>query len=135
MRCKAELLCVDPSLVERVWPLARHFIKAAIERTALSDFAAVEKDVLSGRDYLWLAVSDQTVKAAATTQLSRVGDRTICLIVACGGRANWKALLPGIEAYARAEGCSEMRIGGRPGWERALDGYASKYVILQKELN
>jgi hypothetical protein len=32
-------------------------IRAAIERTDLSDFADIEKDVLAGDQLLWLAVS------------------------------------------------------------------------------
>lgn len=126
-----DLLCVNPADTGKVWPLARDLIKAAIERTDLSDFADIEKDVLAGDQLLWLAISDR-VEAAATTHLSR----GVCTLTACSGhqRERWLPLFVTIEKYAKAEGCKAMRIYGRPGWERVLDGYRREYVILEKAL-
>lgn len=124
-------------MVRDVWPLARHLIKAAIDQTGLSDFATIESEVLCGKQLLWLACASQRVNAAATTRLVRVSGRKICELVACGGkdRARWLPLLDGIEDYARKEGCAEMRIYGRKGWERVLAGYRAQHVILGKDLN
>jgi hypothetical protein len=126
-----DLVCVNPTDVQKVWPLARDLIRAAIERTELSDFADIEKDVLSGDQLLWLAISDR-VEAAATTHLSR----NVCTLTACSGhqRERWLPLFARIEKYAKDEGCSTMRIYGRKGWERVLDGYKAEYVILEKSL-
>ena len=126
-----DLLCVSPDDIKEVWPLASGLIRAAIERTDLSAFEDVEKDVLAGDQLLWLAISDH-VEAAATTQLSR----GICTLVACSGhhRERWLPLFARIEKYAKDEGCKAMRIYGRPGWERVLDGYRREYVILEKAL-
>jgi len=127
-----DLLCVNPSDVQKVWPLARDLICAAIERTELSDFADIEKDVLAGNQLLWLAISDR-VEAAATTHLSR----NVCTLTACSGhqRERWLPLFARIEKYAKDEGCATMRIYGRKGWERVLDGYKAEYVILEKALH
>jgi hypothetical protein len=126
-----DLLCVNPADVAETWPLARDLICAAIERTELSDFADIEKDVLSGDQLLWLAISDR-VEAAATTHLSR----NVCTLTACSGhqRERWLPLFARIEKYAKDEGCHTMRIYGRKGWERVLDGYKAEYVILEKSL-
>jgi hypothetical protein len=126
-----DLVCVNPADVEKVWPLARDLICAAIERTDLSDFADIEKDVLSGDQLLWLAISDR-VEAAATTHLSR----NVCTLTACSGhqRERWLPLFARIEKYAKDECCSTMRIYGRKGWERVLDGYRVEHVILEKAL-
>jgi hypothetical protein len=126
-----DLLCVNPSDVAKTWPIARDLIKAAIERTELSDFADIEKAVLDGRQLLWLAISDR-VEAAATTSLAR----NVCTLVACSGhqRERWLPLFAKIEKYAKDEGCHTMRIYGRKGWERVLDGYKAEYVILEKSL-
>lgn len=134
---RAKLLCINPDHVAGIWPKVRDLIRRAIERTKLSDFAMIEADVLSGKHLLWVAWNGQTVDAAATTQLIKVGDRKICVVVACGGSdmPKWLPLIDGIEAFARNEGCVEMRIGGRKGWERVLSGYRARYVTLQKELN
>jgi hypothetical protein len=124
-------------MVDRVWPHARGIIKRASDKTGLGDFAQQEREILSGLQLLWLASDGQTIEAAATTQLVNENGRKICVLVACGGkdRARWLPLLDGIEDFARKEGCAEMRIYGRKGWERVLSGYRSRYVILGKELN
>jgi hypothetical protein len=126
-----DLLCVDPKEVDQIWPYAGGMIRAAIERTNLSDFADIEKQVLAGEQLLWLAVSDH-IEAAATTHLSR----NVCTLTACSGhqRERWLPLFKKIEQYAVAEGCETMRIFGRKGWERILDGYRAEYVILEKQL-
>ena len=124
-----DLLCVNPADVHKTWPLARDLIRAAIERTDLSDMADIERDVLAGDQLLWLAISDR-IEAAATTHLSR----GVCTLTACSGahRERWLPLFARIEKYARDEGCSKMRIWGRKGWERVLDGYRVEHVILEK---
>jgi hypothetical protein len=131
MPLSVDLLCVNPVDVQKVWPLASGLIRAAIERTELNDFADIEKDVLSGDQLLWLAISDR-VEAAATTHLSR----NVCTLTACSGhqRERWLPLFARIEKYAKDEGCHTMRIYGRKGWERVLDGYKAEYVILEKSL-
>lgn len=125
-----DLDCVAPDDVPQIWPLAGSLIRAAIERTGLSDFADIEQDVLEGRSLLWLAISDH-IEAAAVTHLSR----NVCTLVACSGhqRERWLPLFSKIEKYAKDEGC-KMRIYGRKGWERVLDGYRVEHVILEKVL-
>ncbi len=127
----ADLLCVDPKEIFPIWQYAGPMIRAAIERTNLSDFADIEKDVLSGNQLLWLAISDH-IEAAATTHLSR----NVCTLTACSGhqRERWLPLFARIEKYAKDEGCHTMRIYGRKGWERVLDGYKPEFVILEKAL-
>jgi hypothetical protein len=125
------LICVDPARIAEFWPHARDLIKAAIERTGLSDFGDIEADVIEGEQLLWLAFSDH-IEAAATTHLSR----GVCTLTACSGheRERWLPLFAKIEDYARNEGAKTMRIFGRRGWERVLDGYRVEYVILEKGL-
>jgi len=125
-----DLVCVNPADVQKVWPLARDLIRSAIERTKLSEFADVETDVLSGDQLLWMAISDH-VEAAATTHLSR----NVCTLTACSGHQmkRWLPLFERIEKYAKDEGC-KMRIYGRPGWQRVLNGYHVEHVILEKAL-
>lgn len=126
-----DLLCVDPKEVSQIWPYAGSMIRAAIDQTNLSDFAEIEKDVLSGNQLLWLAVSDH-IEAAATTHLSR----NVCTLTACSGhqRERWLPLFAKIEKYAKDEGCHTMRIFGRKGWQRVLDGYRVEHVVLEKDL-
>lgn len=130
-----DLVCIDPANIEQNWPYARLLIKAAVERTNLSEFADIEKQVLSGDQLLWLAISDH-IEAAATTHLIKTSGKPVLIVTACSGhqRERWLPLFARIEKYAKDEGASRVRIYGRKGWERALNGYRAEYVILEKEL-
>lgn len=130
-----DLLCVDPKDVAQTWPLARGLIRAAIEQTDLSDFADVEKQVLAGEQLLWLAISDR-VEAAATTHLIKTRGKPVLVVTAVSGsqRERWLPLRHRIESYAKAEGCSCVRLYGRKGWERELKDYRVEYVIMEKAL-
>lgn len=126
-----ELICVDPAQVLEFWPYSRGLIKAAIDATDLNSFEDIERQVLAGDQFLWLAWSGK-IEAAATTHLSR----GVCTIVACSGheRERWLAFQEKIEAYAKAEGCERIRIYGRKGWERVLKDFHVAHVILEKAL-
>lgn len=128
-----DLVCVAPAEVHQVWPIARGLIRTAIERTGLSEFEDIERDILAGDQLLWLAISDH-VEAAAATHLVKTGGAPVCVLTACSGhnRERWLSLFAQIEKYAKDEGARCMRIYGRPGWQRVLDGYRVEHVILEK---
>lgn len=136
----AELICVDPARVHEVWPLAEPLLRRAIARTGLSAFSDIERDILGGSALLWLAVgverSNLGILAAASTRLQRTDASKVCVVTACAGNGmpRWLGLLGRIEEFARDEGCNCVRIYGRKGWLRALDGYEQRHVILDKEL-
>jgi len=136
MPSSAELACVDPARIVEVWPHARHLIKSAIDETKLSDFTEFEGEVLAGRQLLWLAISGKSIEAAATTHLTLVNGRKVCVLTACAGhhRERWLSLMQRLEEFAKAEGCAVMRIFGRRGWHRVLDGYHVEHVVLEKEM-
>jgi hypothetical protein len=118
-----------------------------MRRGRLSDFADVERAVLSGTHLLWLVAPSHPspasgggegggIYAAAVTALATVNHERLCTIVACGGRARarWLPLIATLEAFARAEGCRAIRILGRRGWARLLPDYATTRVLLEKHL-
>lgn len=127
---------MPPDRISEIWPLARGLIKSAIERTGLSEFADTEAEILAGKQLLWLAIAEKVIDAAAATRLEMIGGRKVCVLTACAGheRDRWLALLGRLEAFAKAEGCSVMRIFGRRGWHRVLDGYHVEHVVLEKGL-
>jgi hypothetical protein len=136
MRSTAEPVCVDPKRVHEIWPHVRHLLKAACHRTELNAFADIEADILSGRSLLWLAWNGRAIEAAAATILINSDSAKVCVITVCGGRGmrRWLPLLGEIEAYAKREGCARVRIFGRKGWLRVLDGYTQKHIIMDKDL-
>ena len=132
-----DICCVNPNDIEKIWPQAKNLIRAAIERTGLSEFADIERDVLAGDQLLWLAISDR-VEMATTTHLVKTRDRVVCIITACSSyqRDHWLNVLGLIEKYAKDEGAACVRLYGRKGWERALagHGYRVEHIQLEKAL-
>jgi len=135
MSPSAELSCVPPDKVPLLWPHMSHYIRRAMERGQMGEFADVERDVLCANSYLWVAVLDGAILAAAVTKVTS-GDERLCTIVACGGY-DWDRfghLIEGLEKYARAEGCTSIEICGRPGWMRRLKDYRLRKIVIRKEL-
>jgi hypothetical protein len=132
----AWLVCVDPRHVHDIWPHAALLLKRAIAKTGLASFSAIERDVLVGSSLLWIAWNGSAVEAAASTSLQQTEAGKVCIITACAGTGmrRWQSLIGGIEAYAEAEGCRCVRIFGRRGWARVLDGYEQTYAIIDKPL-
>lgn len=108
----------------------------AVERGGMGDFSDVETDVLCGDALLWLAWDGTEMLACAVTILQQ-GDDKFCTILACAGKSKcrWVGLLAGLEKFAKAEGCKSMKVCGRKGWLRELDGYRLTRVVLEKELS
>jgi hypothetical protein len=132
---KIELICVDPKRVHEIWPHVAGLIHSAVKRTNLSHTLDIAYDTLHGDGLLWIAW-DGTIKAAATTSLVRTDRDKVCILTACAGEdmALWLPLLGKIEAYARNEGCACVRIYGRKGWARVLEGYQVEHIILERQL-
>jgi hypothetical protein len=136
-----ELVCADPKRVHEIWPIVAPLLRQATARTGLSAFADIERDVLAGDALLWIAVSGEgsrlAIDAAASTRLQQTDAGKVCVITACAGNdmSRWLPLIAGIENYARDEGCSCVRIFGRKGWLRALEGYRERHIVLDKELH
>lgn len=131
-----ELICVAPDRVHEFWPHVSDLIHRAIRRTNLSHSQDIDFDVLNGDGLLWIAWNGSAVEAAATTSLIETDAEKVCVLTACGGKDmhRWLDLLGQIEDYAKAEGCSRVRIFGRKGWVRVLERYRIRNVILEKEL-
>ena len=132
----ADLLCLDPKQNEAFWPYVEPLLRPAIENVGLNDFDEFAAGVRRGDTLLWLVVDAGKLNAAVTTVLQKIAQDKICVLTACGGNGmnEWLSLLEKIEAFAKAEGCKSMRIFGRAGWERALDGYRKMAIVIEKEL-
>jgi hypothetical protein len=137
MSALVEVACVPPDKVELVWPRVSGLIFIAMKRGDLAAFHPVEQNVLSGVAQLWLMVEDRNnILAACVTELHATEWRKVCVIVACGGKDmdRWIELIEEIEKFAKAEGCSRVRIVGRKGWERVLPNYRTRRIVLDKDL-
>jgi hypothetical protein len=136
MPSTAEAVCVDPRQIHDIWPHVSPSLKAACCRTGLNAFSDIEADVLAGRSLLWVAWDGHAIEAVAATVLINSEIGKVCVITVCGGHGmkRWLPLIGQIESYARNESCTRVRLYGRKGWLRVLDGYEHKYVIMDKEV-
>src|SRR5918997_1764690 len=85
MKSAAELVCVDPAKVHRVWPHVAELIRTAMWRADFGAFAPVQASVLAGDALLWIAFTGDSIAAAVVTEISMTERRKVCGIVACGG--------------------------------------------------
>ena len=131
-----QLVCIDPEQVRSIWPVAAPLLRRGTVETGLSAFATIEHDILLGASLLWVAWNGAVIEAAASTSLQQTDAGKVCVITACAGTGmmRWLPLIRGIEAYAQAEGCHCVRIFGRKGWARVLEGYEQTYAVIDKRL-
>lgn len=129
-------ICVDPVHINEIWPKVSSLIYTAMQRGNLGSFAEVKKEVLAGRNLLWLAYDGTQIKGAVITALETTEWDKSCVIVACGGRdiQDWIGFLPVIEKFAKDEGCNRILIFGREGWLRLLPQFRALRVVLERKL-
>ena len=86
--------------------------------------------------HLWLSIRDGKPEAAMVTRFNEFPRMKVCFIQFIGGhdRKRWLRFQPQIEAWAKANGCSEMETYGRKGWIRVLKDYVVGWTILRKAL-
>jgi hypothetical protein len=96
------------------WPLLDRALARGRDAGLSRD--ALEAQVDAGRAQLWPGERSVMVTSLHDT------DEGGCIHVwlAAGDLAELLSMGPGIEAWARAQGCQFASIDGRPGWGRAL---------------
>lgn len=131
-----KLLCIPPKRIGDFWPAVLPMIESAYQE--VDEF--LPSDMLdglkAGKLLLWISAPEGEILAALVTALLPRPSGLCCKLMACGGK-NMKTWVNGhqqIEAYARAEGCGKVFCDGRPGWARALPGYETVRVVLEKGL-
>jgi hypothetical protein len=130
------IFCVNPKLVDRIWPLAKPLLEPAFHRTTDLTIESVEADVMSAMALLWLACKGAKIIAAATTAIVKTPRHKICIVTCAGGRRSrlWDQFMPIVEKYAGDEGCALVRVMGRDGWARVLSGYEQPWIVLDKRI-
>lgn len=128
--------CVAPADVEKWWPFVGERIAEALRRGGVgTPVDAVRRDLETGTALLWLAIEGTGIVGVAVTALIAGHSGKRCELVAfAGDLARCRAMLPVIERYAKEEGCAMMRLMGRLGWRRVLEGYSEPFVTLEKRL-
>jgi hypothetical protein len=132
---RSKLMCVQPDLIDQVWPSVADLIDSAYREMDL-----FTPDVLAwlkaGKGLLWIASDGSRIIAAMTSSLEPRPSGLSCRLVAAGGwdLLLWVEHMEALKRYAKAEGCVKMWFQGRQGWARVLTGYVTKAVILEMRL-
>lgn len=129
---------VPAKLVPKVWADARPFIERSLE--GCPEFTAddAEASILAQEQQLWIFFEGGRVCGAGTTQIVVYPRSKVCFVHTWSAevdRQQWLAGLRDVEAWAKAEGCSVIRIPqAREGWRRVMPEYRQRAVVLERTL-
>lgn len=105
------------------------------------DPAHLAKEVMEGTRQMWLVLNDDDTFVTVVLSQIDINPATgskVMLIPALAGDAGLSAvpLLLEAEGWASEQGCDEVRVYGRDGWERSLSGlgYKREMVTYRKYL-
>jgi len=119
---------------EAAWARAAPWLEAALAHAGQTHgLADVEALVREGSAQFWAGSGS----AVVTLVEDDPRERRLLVWLAGGDLAELtEAVLPQVEAWARAKGCRRLLVVGRPGWERALapKGFAPLARVIAKDL-
>jgi len=118
---------VLPPMFEKHLP----HLEAALEGT-FHKIADVVDAVMAGRAQFWPGK-----ESALVTEIDTIsGTKVIRVWLAGGNMDEIVSMAPGIEAWARLQGCVSVLVEGRKGWEKVMKafGYEPWIVTLRKGL-
>jgi hypothetical protein len=137
----APLVLIPAAHAETVWPLAEPHLKRALQ-FADGEFTLEEarRSVAEGRFQLWLAWDGAQGRCigAGLTEIFDYPRKRVCFLVLWASEAprpRWLDGLDAVERWARGQGCKAMRLLGRKGWGRVLDGYRPQYTVFVRSLD
>ena len=127
----------------QLWPYYGDLIRQALDHGHGDlSWQDVMKKLSEGRMQLWLASEpedgDMNVLAAMVTEVKVYPQQKVANIVLLAGDGfdRWVDYLSVVEAWAIAQGCAELRMEGRRGWERVLPrlGFEHRFTVMGKKL-
>lgn len=116
--------------IDDVWFVYAPLIKRALDRGSNYTLAEIRKGLKAKEMQLWAWGED----AALVTTIQNRDDKRWCLLLALGGEnmEEWREFLPILDAWAKENGCQELRIYGRRGWAKL--GFDIEYTKLVRKL-
>lgn len=130
-----QLVGIPSEELSEWWPRVETMIERACSRSGLMKASDVLRSIQSKDWQLWVAV-DGDVIACLVTEIRTYPQSKVCNFVIGTGRTRekWQHFRETIEMWARAQGCSRMRIEARTGWQRIFSDYKNTHNILEKSL-
>lgn len=125
---------VPPEHIAAAWAVGGKDIERAAKHGDLNIPEVVAK--IGAFEYqFWLIWADDYAGAIVTAIEVHPTHKALRIIAAGGDGSTTESAIETLEAFARAEGCTELRMWGRKGWKRKLRGWRLTHVAMVKELN
>jgi len=117
-----------------VWGEVGPILARALDRQSAYTLGDVRALLETSDAQLWVARTDGALLGAAVTKVFDFPqERVVEVWLAAGdGFSRWGRFLKDIEEWAATIGAKRVRIIGRRGWARVLDGYEVTSVVLDK---
>jgi hypothetical protein len=117
--------------IEHIAPFRELIERALAEGYGQMNYHDVLEGIARGEYQFW--ASNDSCVVTTIDIFPRIKQLTV--IIGAGDLKEIDDVIrPTIEAWARSIGCDTMLIMGRPGWQRALEGYRRTAVVLEKKL-
>lgn len=117
--------------IEHIAPFREPIERALAEGYGQMGYHDVLEGIARGEYQFW--ASKDSCVVTTVDIFPRIKQLTV--IIGAGDlREIDDVIRPVIEAWARSIDCDTMLIMGRPGWQRALEGYRRTAVVLEKKL-
>lgn len=129
---------ISTRAIDNHWSVISTYLTRLVdEKCTLEDMYT---NVVEGYWHLWVATDYDTneIYAVAITAFVDYPQCTnLRMIFVSGDGENWPIALKVFEHFALVNGCHDVEIKGRKGWERVLRdrGYELKSVTLRKRIN
>ena len=126
------VFCVGSDEIDKYWSdFERHLER--FERLGHINVEETRSDLRSARKQLW---GYQTSDGVLGVCITRVAGETceVCGAVGSASKSQILEVYAAIEAWAREIGCTRMKVMGRRGWLRVLEGFIQTGIIAEKEL-
>lgn len=127
------VFCLGSDQIDDLWfEFAQHLQR--LQRLGHLNAEETREDLKLAKKQLWGYQEEGRVIGIAITRVSL----PFCEVFAAAGKQSRpgqiQELYEHIERWARTVGCARMRINGRKGWMRVLQGYSVTGYIMEKEL-
>ena len=129
-------LC-ETGAIDNLWPTIEHMLtRVTDEKVGVSD---VYDFVIDGRWMLWVCQIPDTLEITSVLVTEFIHYPQVCnlrVVFLSGDDEDWAYGIAVFEDFARINGCHEVEILGRKGWERVLrdKGFSLNHITLSKRI-
>jgi len=127
----------ETGAINNLWPTIENLLtRVTDEKVGVSD---VYDFVIDGRWMLWVCQIPDTLEITSVLVTEFIHYPQVCnlrVVFLSGDDEDWAYGIAVFEDFARINGCHEVEILGRKGWERVLrdKGFSLNHITLSKRI-